>query len=123
MQDTKPLPWGALDRFQAHYIVRHYISRDPDALARTVLATEGHFGGKKIAGVSWMGGRLADVLNGDGKLNGMIAELSVGEASIFVEPTGDVVRIRGGWKNHIDFGVSREMFDICDRIAGHVKSL
>ena len=22
MQETNPLPWGALDRFQAHFIVR-----------------------------------------------------------------------------------------------------
>lgn len=123
MQDPEPLPWGALDRFQAHYIVRKIIQNDGDALARTILSTRGHFGGKTVISVSWQGGRLASMLDGDTELNEMIAERPVEEAQIFVEPTSKGVRIHGKWKNSHEFGISREIFEICDRIAGHVKSL
>jgi len=45
MQDPNPLPWGAQDRFQAHFIVH----QDPgdkvvQFTARTRLKTTGHFG-------------------------------------------------------------------------------
>ena len=37
MQDPNPLPWGAQDRFQAHFIVRKQAERSVDYTARTVL--------------------------------------------------------------------------------------
>lgn len=123
MQDTDPLPWGALDRFQAHFVVRVRVDDDRDVTARTVLETAGHFGAKRVRGVSWSGGRLADELDRDAELNGMIARQSVDDASIFIEPTGRGVRMHGKWKNHMEFGVSKEMFDIYDRIARHVRGL
>ena len=123
MQDTKPLLWGALDRFQAHFIVRKSVEGDIDVVARTVLSTTGHFGGKKISGVSWNGGRLAEILNRDKKLNGRIARQRIDDASIFIEPTEKGVRIHSKWKNHMEFGISKEMFEIYDGIAGHIKSL
>ena len=48
MQDPNPLPWGAQDRFQAHFIVK----RDSGEkllrfTARTNLKTIGYFGSKK----------------------------------------------------------------------------
>lgn len=122
MQDLNPLPWGALDRFQAHFVVRVAVQNDLDMTAKTILSTRGHFGGKKITGVSWNGGSLADVLNQDESLNNMIANQSVADASIFVEPTSKGVRIHGGWKNHMAFGISKELFAIYDKIAGHIKS-
>ena len=124
MQDPNPLPWGTQDRFQAHFIVK----KDPgnaslDYTAKTVLTTEGHFGSKKIKNVSWNGGKLAQELNGDATLNEMIQKQSVKDATIFVDPTENVIRIYGKWKNNFEFKITKELFEIYDKIASHIKSL
>ncbi len=124
MQDPNPLPWGALDRFQAHFIVRKDITSDVlDYTARAVLATRGRFGAKEVVSVSWNGGRLASILNDDSALNEMVSQQPVGDASIIVEPTENAVRIHSRWQNRHDLGISKEMFEVYDRIAGHVKGL
>ena len=125
MQDPNPLPWGALDRFQAHFIVRKDIGNsEANFVAKTVLTTSGHFGAKKVVKVEWNGhGSLASALNADVSLNEMIAQQSVNDATIFVEPTEGAVRIRGNWDNHLAFGITRDLFEIYDRIAGHIKSI
>lgn len=126
VQDPSPMPWGAMDRYQAHFIVRGQdgAASDADAAARTVVSTSGRFGAKRVAGVSWDGaGRLADALNADAELNSMIAGQRPADAAIFVEPMDGHVRIRGGWSSSASFGISREQFEIYDRIAGHVRSL
>ena len=125
MQDPNPLPWGALDRFQAHFIVRKDVGNsESNFVARTVLTTSGHFGAKKVVKVEWNGhGNLASTLNADATLNEMIAQQSVTDATIFVEPTEGAVRIRGKWDNHLAFGITKDLFEIYDRIAGHVKSI
>ena len=122
MQDPYIHNWGAQDRFQAHYIVRK--SGNPmDFTARTTLDTKGHFGSKKVTGITWNGGKLADKLNQDSKLNGLITKQTVNDATILVEPTENEIRIHGKWKNHFDFGITKEMFEIYDKIAGHIKAL
>ena len=125
MQDLNPLPWGALDRFQAHFIVRKNVGTSVgNYVAKTVISTNGHFGTKTVAKVQWNGpGSLASMMNSDAELNEMIAKQSVKDATIYVEPTDDVVRIRGKWDNHIAFGITRELFEIYDRIAGHIKAV
>lgn len=125
MQDPNPLPWGALDRFQAHFIVR----KDADVsvanyLAKTVLTTKDHFAAKTVVKVEWNGsGSLASRLNSDDELNTMIAKQSVKDATIYVEPTDGAVRIRSKWDNHLAFGITRDLFEIYDRIAGHIKEV
>lgn len=123
MQDPNPLPWGALDRYQAHFIVRKDTGqRVSNYLARTKLTTKGHFGSKEIIKVEWEGsGSLATLLNQDSQLNEMIARQPLHDATIYVEPTEGAVRIRNKWKNHIDFGITKDLFEIYDRIAGHIK--
>jgi hypothetical protein len=122
MQDPNLPPWGAQDRFQAHFIVRK--SGNPmDFTAKTILSTEGHFRFKKISNVKWNGGKIADILNQDSELNELILKQTINDATIFVEPTENEVRIHGKWKNYFDFGISKEMFQIFDKIAGHIKSL
>lgn len=122
MQDPNPLPWGALDRYQAHYMVLKDVRENYlDYTAKTMLKTKGNFEGKKIIGVTWEGGYIARKLNADSKLTEMILHQSVEDATIFVEPTEGAVRIRNKWKNHLEFGVSSELFEIYDRIAGHIK--
>lgn len=124
MQDPDPLPWGAQDRYQAHYIVRKDSGENTlDYLARTILDTEGHFGSKKIKDVRWEGGKLAKTLNSDSTLKEMIQRQSVKDATIFVDPTDDAIRIYGKWKNSFEFGITKELFEIYDKIAGHIKSL
>lgn len=125
MQDPNPLPWGALDRFQAHFIVRKVTGPGfLNYVAKTKLSTKGHFAAKTVVKVEWLGsGSLASKLNQDTELNEMIAKQSVKDATIYVEPTDEAIRIRGKWDNHIAFGITKELFEIYDRIAGHIKSV
>ena len=125
MQDPNPIPWGAQDRFQAHFIVRKDTGNaDVNYLAKTKLTTKGHFGSKTIVKVEWNGpGSLALKLNEDNELNEMIAKQSIKNATIYVEPTNGAVRIRSKWDNHIAFGITKELFEIYDKIAGHIKAI
>ena len=124
MQDPNPLPWGAQDRFQAHFIVQQNSGEKViDFTARTRLKTTGHFGSKKIIGVAWEGGKLAEDLNADSSLNEMIANQSVNDAIIFVDPTDNGIRIYGKWKNSYEFSITKELFDIYNNIAGYIKKV
>ena len=128
MQDPNPLPWGAQDRFQAHFVVQQEIGNDTESwrlrrVARTRLKTTGHFGSKKIIGVTWEGGKLAEDLNADSSLNEMIASQSGNDATIFVDPTENGIRIYGKWKNSYDFSITKELFDIYNNIAGYIKKI
>ena len=124
MQDPNPLPWGAQDRFQAHFIVKQDSGEKLLRFtARTNLQTTGYFGSKKITGVTWDGGELAEQLNADSSLNKMIRKQSINDAIIFVDPTDNGIRIYGKWKNSHDFSVTKELFEIYDKIAGYIKKL
>ena len=125
MQDPNPNPWGAEDKFQAHFIVRKDAGRAvSNFIARTDLKTKGHFATKKIVKVQWIGnGSLTERLNADTELNEMIGKQTIKDATIYVEPTDGAIRIRNKWKNHLDFGISEELFWIYDRIAGHIKQV
>ncbi len=124
MQDPNPLPWGAQDRFQAHFIVKQNLGEKVlDFIARTRLKTTGHFGSKKVIGVTWEGGKLAEDLNTDSSLNEMITKQSVNDATIFVDPTDNGIRIYGKWKSSYDFGISKELFEIYNKIAGYIKKI
>ena len=89
------------------------------------LLTKGHFASKTIVSkVEWNGsGSLASKLNGDNELNEMIARQSIKDATIYIEPTDGAIRIRGKWNNHLAFGITSDLFEIYDRIAGHIKSV
>ena len=122
MQNIIPIPWGAQDRFQAHFIVKGNVNQsDSDFLAETKLKTQGHFGSKKVIGVEWIGGKIAGVLNKDDELSEMIKKLSYRDACIWVDPTKNSVRIHGKWKNSHELGISKEQFAIYDRVASHIK--
>jgi len=128
MQDPNPLPWGAQDRFQAHFVVQQEIDNDTESwrlrrVARTRLKTTGNFGSKKIIGVTWEGGKLAEDLNADSSLNEAIANQSVNDATIFVDPTDNGIRIYGKWKNSYEFSITKELFDIYNNIAGYIKKI
>jgi|TARA_B100001750_G_scaffold115028_1_gene90764 hypothetical protein len=124
MQDPNPTPWGTQDRFQAHYIVRkNNITNVLDYTTRTTLSTTGHFGSKKVTDVEWQGGKISEALNSDTSLKEMIVSQTPDDAVISVEPTNQGIRIYGKWKNGFEFGVSKELFEIYNKIAGHIKSI
>jgi len=121
-EDLDVIPWGAQDRFQAHFIVkiRGTISQQ-DFLARTTLRPEGHFASKKVGSVEWVGGQLADNLNADNDLKNLILKLPYDDAEILVEPTNSGIRIHGNWKSSYNFAITKELFSVYDKIASHVR--
>ena len=124
MQDTNPMPWGTLDRYQAHFIVRKQTDNGIYYVCKTKLTTKGYFSSKRILKVEWDGtGSLTRRLNEDSTLNEMIAKQSILDATISIEPTEGAIRIINKWKNHLEFGITKELFEIYDRIAGHIKQV
>lgn len=123
MQDPNPLPWGTQDRFQAHFIVRKEVQNAFDYIAKTGLSTTGYFGSKKVVKVKWDGGKLAKILNEDASLKELIQKQSVNDATIFVDPSDNGIRIYGKWKNNYEFRVTKDLFAIYDKIAGHIKTI
>ncbi|MGH2613131.1 MAG: hypothetical protein ACRDFB_08825 [Rhabdochlamydiaceae bacterium] len=121
-QDLNPLPWGAQDRFQAHFIVKtkNQLNTD-DLLAKTKINTEGHFSTKKVSGIEWVGGDLAVSLNSDDELKSMILKIPYNDALIWVEPTKKGIRIHGKWKSGQELGITKELFEVYDKIASHIK--
>ena len=122
MQEQNPLPWGTQDKFQTHFIVKKQGVDPINYIAKTILTTSGHFATKKVTKITWNGGRLAKELNADSQLNEMIAQQSPKDATIFVDPTEKGIRIYGKWKNSFEFGITKELFEIYDKIAGHIKN-
>jgi hypothetical protein len=123
MQDSTISSWGAQDRFQAHFIVKVNVTNPSKYAARTTLKTKGHFAKKKVTSVSWDGGILAYELNNDAQLNDLIAKQSVKNATIFVDPSDNGVRIYGKWENSYDFKITKEMYAIYNKIAEYVKKI
>ncbi len=123
-QDLNPVSWGAQDRYQAHFIVKIMVGcDDEDFLARPTLTTKGFFASKKVTGVKWVGGKLADTLNADDSLKTMMTKLSYKDAQINVEPSKGGVRIFGKWKDSYDFTMTKELFAVYDRIAYGIKTM
>ncbi len=121
-QDLNPISWGAQDRYQAHFIVKsHRNIPEEDFLARSKLKTKGYFASKKVTGVTWVGGSLADTLNADTTLGAMMTKLSYNDAQIVVEPTKAGVRIYGKWMDSSNFSMTKELFAVYDRIALNIK--
>ena len=121
-QDLNPISWGAQDRYQAHFIVKtpKGISEN-DFLARARLQTKGHFASKRVTGVQWIGGALADALNSDDTLKTMMTKLPYHDAQISIEPTKGGIRIHGRWKDSNEFSMTKELFAVYDRIALDIK--
>ncbi len=123
MQDATISSWGAQDRFQAHFIVKVNAPNPSKYVARTILKTKGHFAAKKVESVSWDGGMLAGELNQDTSLNDLLAKQSVKDATIFVDPSDNGIRIYSKWENSYDFKITKDMYAIYDKIAEHIKKI
>jgi hypothetical protein len=121
-QELNPISWGAQDRFQAHFIVKtHRDMPAEDFLTKPKLETKGYFASKKVTGVNWIGGSLANALNSDTELKNMMTRLSYEDAHITIEPTKNGIRIHGKWKDSYNFTITKELFVVYDRIASHIK--
>jgi hypothetical protein len=121
-QDLNPIPWGAQDRFQMHFIVKTFNNMsEENFLVKSRLETKGYFASKKVIGAKWEGGNLAITLNSDVQLQTMITKLSDSDAHIFIEPTKGGIRIHGNWKDSNDFVITKDLFMVYDRIASHIK--
>jgi hypothetical protein len=122
-QDPTPLPYGPLQYYQVHYIVKVESQQNGNVLARCGPITKGHFGGKRVADVKWTGAdKFAEVLQQDAKLTEMLKEVMIREGEIRVDPMDNHVRIYGKWIHEDAFSFNQTMFEIADRIAGHIKA-
>ena len=63
------------------------------------------------------------MLDSDTSLKELILQQSPNDAIISIEPTNEGVRIYGKWKNGFELGISKELFEIYDKIAGHIKNI
>jgi hypothetical protein len=122
-QDLNPMPWGAQDRFQAHFVVKtEHDILDESFLAKSIPQTKGRFATKKVVGLKWSGGALADTLDADNELTNMMTKLPYRDAQIFVEPSKGGIRIHGGWKDSYEFSITKELFAVYDKIAYHIQN-
>jgi hypothetical protein len=122
-QDPTPLPYGPLQYYQAHYIVNVKSEENADVLARCEPVTKGHFGSKRVVDVKWTGAnKFAEVLQEDTKLTEMLKEVMLREGEIRIDPLDDHIRIYGKWIHEDAFAFNQTMFEIADRIAGHIKA-
>ncbi len=121
-QDPVPLPYGSLQYYQAHYILKSEGNENDRFLARCKPVTRGRFGSKRIVGVRWTSAdKFAEALQADAKLTEMLKEVMLREGEIRVDPLTDHIRIYGKWV-HEDAFFNQTMLEIADRIAWHIKA-
>lgn len=122
-QDPTPLPYGPLQYYQVHYILKVESGENDNFLARCEPITKGHFGNKQVVGVRWTGtDEFTEVLQEDAKLIEMLKEVMLREGEIRVDPLDDHIRIYGKWIHEDSFAFNQAMLEIADRIAGHIKT-
>jgi len=122
-QDPVPLPYGSLQYYQAHYILKSESKENGSFLARCEPVTKGRFDGKRVVTVRWTGsGKFAETLQEDAKLTEMLKEVMLREGEISVDPLDVHIRIYGKWVHEDAFVFNQTMLEIADRIAGHIKA-
>jgi hypothetical protein len=123
-QDPSPIPYGALQYYQIHYIIEDTLIANPEALlAKCEPISKGHFRNKKVVDVKWWGGRLAEVLQADMELKEMLKAILPQEGEIRIDPVDDHVRIYSRWKHEDDLEFDPKVFEVVDKIAYHIQKL
>jgi hypothetical protein len=121
--DPIPLPYGPLQYYQVHYIVRVQGKDNDRFLARCKPITKGHFSSKRIVDVKWTGDdKFVEVLQADTSLAGMLKEVMYKGGEITVDPQENQIRINGGWIHEENLAFDQAMLEIADRIALHIKN-
>jgi len=121
--DPNPLPYGALQYYQIHYIVKIESEENQSLLARCEPITKGHFSNKRVVDVKWTGAdKFAEVLQDDAKLTEMLKEVMLQVGEIRIDPQDDHIRIYGKWGHEENFQFNETMLEIADRIAVHIKN-
>ncbi|MEW6604710.1 MAG: hypothetical protein AB1351_08495 [Thermoproteota archaeon] len=122
-QDPVPLPYGSLQYYQVHYIVKSESKENGNFLSRCEPITKGHFGSKRVVDIRWTGAdSFAEMLQSDSKLTEMLKEVMLREGEIRIDPMDDHIRIYGKWIHEESFAFNQTMLEIADRIAGHIKT-
>jgi hypothetical protein len=124
-QDAMPLPYGALDYYQIHYIVETGNNANTQQfLAKCEPITKGRFSEKRVVAVKWTGASaFADRLQEDPQLTELLKQVLLSEREIRVDPLDGHVRIYGKWRpQHENLKANDIMVEIADRIAGYIKS-
>ena len=122
--DPNPLPYGALPYFQIHYLVEPVnVSTPSSYMAKCRAKTKGHLEEKRITGIEWVGGRLAERLASDKELTEMLMPLMLKEGEISIDPQKDRVRVYTKWKREDKLQFDPEFFQVVERIARTIKKL
>jgi hypothetical protein len=120
--DPNPLPYGALQYYQIHYIIQVESEENQSLLAKCDPIIKGHFSNKRVVDVKWTGaGNFAQVLQADSKLTEMLKEVMLLVGGVKIDPQDDHVRIYAKWSHEDRFQFNEVMFEIADRIAAHIK--
>jgi hypothetical protein len=121
--DAIPLPYGALEYYQIHYIVKTGSVNTDQFLARCEPITKGHFSDKRVVAVKWTGASaFADKLQQDEHLTELLKQVLLHEREIRVDPLDGHVRIYGQWNHEENLKANHAMIEIADNIAGHIKA-
>jgi hypothetical protein len=121
--DSASLPYGMLQYYQVHYIIKSSSKENDNFLARCEAVTKGHFGNKRVIDVNWIGAeKFVQVLQTDVKLTEMLRQVMLIEGEIKIDPLDDHIRIYGKWIHEDAFAFNQTMFEIADKIAGHIKT-
>lgn len=123
-QDSMPLPYGALDYYQVHYIVETGDDTNTQKfLAKCEPITKGHFSEKRVVAVKWTGASAFSYkLQQDEHLTELLKQVLLHEREVRVDPLDGHVRIYGRWNHEENLKANSAMIEIADIIAGHIKA-
>ena len=133
---SKTTTWPKL-RF--HHIIRGLEGRKlEDVKAKLNASTKGLVR-KKVVDVTWEGGRLAEALKADGDLKKELIDQGAADVKVTPDEKNDCIRVEYNakvkniiekkgmivkkTKTRFEDLPSIEVFNICDRIVGHVKAV
>lgn len=121
--DSASMPYGMLQYYQVHYIMKSGSKENDNFFARCEPVTTGHFGNKRVIDIKWIGAeKFVQVLQTDVKLTEMVRQVMLLEGEIKIDPLEDHIRIYGKWIHEDAFAFNHTMFEIADKIAGHIKT-
>jgi hypothetical protein len=121
-RDETTLLYGALDYFQVHFIIMGSVTNASDLIAKCRANTKGLFSNKRIVKIDWEGGKIADILRDDPKLDSLLRKVLLKEGEIYIDPLDDHVRVYGKWKHEQDLTLDEDLTQAMDTISYHVRA-